>query len=145
MTLNLKKLGDECLTEVSKPVTDITDDIKELISEMKVKMVEWSGIGLAAPQVGHNIRVIVIRTSAGSIQEMINPRISWTSDERVKMEEGCLSIPGEFQWIERPSKVRVKFETVDGEYKYWCLHKMDARVFLHEHDHLEGILMTDKL
>jgi len=143
--LNLKKVGDECLTEVSVPVDTITDEIKELIAEMKVKMVEWNGIGLAAPQVGRNIRVLVIRTSAGSIQEMINPRISWTSENRVKMEEGCLSIPGELQWVERPSRVRVKFETVDGEYKYWCLHKMDARVFLHEHDHLEGILMTDKL
>lgn len=143
--MNLKKLGDECLTEVSVPVKDITPEVKELIAEMKVKMVEWNGIGLAAPQVGHNIRVLVIRTSTGSIQEMINPRISWTSDSRVKMEEGCLSIPGEVQWVERPSKVRVKFETVEGEYKYWCLHKMDARVFLHEYDHLEGILMTDKL
>ena len=58
-------------------------------------MVEWNGIGLAAPQVGHNIRVILIKvTSSGSIQEMINPRISWTSEERVKMEEGCSSIPG---------------------------------------------------
>ena len=65
--------------------------------------------------------------------------------ERVKMEEGCLSIPGKFTWIERPSKVRVKFQTVEGEYKYWCLHKMDARVFLHEYDHLEGILMTDRV
>ena len=143
--MDLKKLGDECLTTVSSPVAEITQEVKDLIAAMKVKMVEWNGIGLAAPQVGRNIRVIVIQTASGKIQEMINPRISWTSPERVKMEEGCLSIPGEFEWIERPAKVRVKFETVDGEYKYWCLNKMDARVFLHEYDHLEGILMTDKL
>lgn len=143
--MNLKKLGDECLTEVSKPVEAITDDIKELIAEMKVKMVEWQGIGLAAPQVGYNLRILVMMTGAGHIEAMINPRISWTSPERVKMEEGCLSIPGQTQWVERPSKVRVKFQTEEGEYKYWCLHKMDARVLLHEYDHLEGILMTDKL
>lgn len=143
--MDLKKLGDECLTVVSSPVTEITQEVKDLVAEMKVKMVEWNGIGLAAPQVGHNIRVLVMQIAGGQIQEMINPRISWMSPERVKIEEGCLSIPGEFQWIERASKVRVKFETVDGEYKYWCLHKMDARVFLHEYDHLEGILMTEKL
>lgn len=143
--MDLKKLGDECLTVVSSPVTEITQEVKDLVAEMKVKMVEWNGIGLAAPQVGHNIRVLVMQTNVGQVQEMINPRISWMSPERVKIEEGCLSIPGEFQWIERASKVRVKFETVDGEYKYWCLHKMDARVFLHEYDHLEGILMTEKL
>ena len=76
---------------------------------------------------------------------MINPRISWTSDERVKMKRDVLSIPEKIIWIERPSKVRVKFQTIEGEFKYWCLDKMDARVFLHEYDHLEGILMTERL
>ena len=76
---------------------------------------------------------------------MINPRISWTSEDRKKTQEGCLSIPNELMWIDRPSKVRVKFQTNEGEFRYWCLHKMDARVFLHEYDHLEGILMTEKV
>lgn len=145
MDLVLKFRGDECLTTPSKAIDVITDDIVALSDAMKLKMVECNGIGLAAPQVGHNVRMLVIRLSTGKIAEMINPRISWTSEERVKMEEGCLSIPGDYNWISRPSKVRVKFQTVEGEFKYWCLHKMDARVFLHEYDHLEGILMTDRL
>ena len=144
MDLALKIVGDECLTRESTRITEITETTRSLISSMKEKMIEWNGIGLAAPQVGHNIRLIVIRLSTGKIQEMINPRISWTSDERVKIEEGCLSIPDKSIWIDRPSKVRVKFQTQEGEFKYWCLHKMDARVFLHEYDHLEGILMTDR-
>ena len=142
MGLDLKIVGEACLTQPSHNIEEITEDIIQLSERMKVKMVEWNGIGLAAPQVGHNIRLIVIRLSTGQIQEMINPRISWTSEDRKKIEEGCLSIPQKLMWIERPDRVRVKFQTSEGEFKYWCLHKMDARVFLHEYDHLDGILMT---
>ena len=144
MGLVLKIVGENCLTKPSDSIDVITDDIIQLSERMKEKMVEWNGIGLAAPQVGHNIRLIIIKLSNGKIQEMINPRISWTSDERKNIEEGCLSIPETRIWLDRPSKVRVKFQTSEGEFKYWCLHKMDARVFLHEYDHLEGILMTDR-
>ena len=144
MGLALRIVGEACLTEKSETIDTITEDIIGLSEKMKEKMVQWNGIGLAAPQVGHNIRLIIIRLSTGKIQEMINPRISWTSDERVKIEEGCLSIPDKNIWIDRPSKVRVKFQTQEGEFKYWCLSKMDARVFLHEYDHLEGILMTER-
>lgn len=145
MDLDLKFIGDENLTQPSEAITNIDTGITELVSSMKTKMVEWNGIGLAAPQVGHNIRLMVVRLGSGQIVELINPRISWTSDTRVKIEEGCLSIPGNFNWISRPDKVRVKFQTCEGEYKYWSLSGMDARVFLHEYDHLEGVLMTDRL
>ena len=145
MDLDLKYVGDECLTVPSSTIRNINDDIIDLAEAMKVKMVEWNGIGLAAPQVGKNIRLIVIRLGTGKIEAMVNPRISWTSEERVKMQEGCLSIPDKSAWVERPAKVRVKFQNLKGEFKYWCLHKMDARVLLHEYDHLEGVLMTDKL
>ena len=144
MGLALKIVGENCLTKPSIHIDNITDDIIQLSERMKEKMVEWNGIGLAAPQVGHNIRLIIIKLDNGKIQEMINPRISWTSDERTNIEEGCLSIPEKRIWLDRPSRVRVKFQTSEGEFKYWCLHKMDARVFLHEYDHLEGILMTDR-
>jgi len=143
--LVLKTIGNECLTRPSFSVPDITESVIELVNEMKVKMVEWNGIGLAAPQVGHNLRILIVRMASGQVQEMINPRISWTSPETVPMPEGCLSIPGETCIVTRPAKVRVKFQTVDGEYKYWCLNKMDARVLLHEYDHLEGVLMTEKV
>ena len=143
MDLDLKTVGADCLRFPSLTIRKITPSIVELAEEMKVKMVEWGGIGLAAPQVGHNVRLVIIKLSTGQIQEMINPRISWTSPERVTIEEGCLSIPGQYEKIERPKKVRVKFQTSTGDYKYWCLHNMDARVLLHEVDHLEGVLMLD--
>ena len=145
MDLALKIVGESCLTEPSLHIDEISELVIKLSEKMKEKMVHWDGIGLAAPQVGYNIRLIVIRLGSGKIQEMINPRISWTSEVRKKSQEGCLSIPGANIWVERPSKVRVKFQSLDGDFKYWCLSKMDARVFLHEYDHLEGILMTDRL
>lgn len=145
MDLGLKRVGDECLTTPSKTIEVIDDSIVDLAESMQTKMVEWNGIGLAAPQVGRNIRLILVKLATGKTEVMINPRISWTSETRVSMAEGCLSIPEKTIWVERPSKVRVKFQTLTNEYKYWCLHKMDARVFLHEYDHLEGILMTDRV
>lgn len=144
MNLSLKFVGDECLTTKSEEIKDISK-VKDLVSAMKTRMVQWNGIGLAAPQVGHNVRLMVIQLGNKQIVELINPKITWESDAHVKMEEGCLSIPGEFEWVMRPAKVKVKFQNVSGEYKYWTLSGMDARVFLHEYDHLEGILMTDRL
>ena len=143
--LDLKLIGDEHLVQKSNSIDEITDFVRNLATSMRIKMRECGGIGLAAPQVGHNIRLIIVQLKSGSVQEMINPRISWTSDERVELEEGCLSVPGKFLLIDRPSKVRVKFQTLDNEYKYWSLQNMDARVFLHEYDHLDGVLMTEKL
>ena len=143
MDLDLKKIGEGCLRVTSQRIDVIDDGIKTLISNMKVKMVEWHGVGLAAPQVGYNVRAIVVRLGNGDTQEMINPRISWTSTERQTMTEGCLSIPEMSVDVDRPIKIRVKFQTLTGEHKYWSLHNFDARVVLHEMDHLEGVLMTD--
>jgi len=142
MDLDLKLIGDQHLTTVSEPIKEITEEVRALATAMVAKMRECNGIGLAAPQVGHNIRMIVVGLKCGTTQVMINPRITWTSDDRIKLEEGCLSIPNEYIWVDRPARARVRFQTLEGDYKYWCLHKMDARVLLHEYDHLEGILMN---
>ncbi len=143
MDLDLKLIGDECLRKPSTKVEDITEDVVSLAKAMKHKMVECNGIGLAAPQVGRNIRLIVVKLMCGMTVEMINPRISWTSPERCSLEEGCLSIPGTTETIERSKCIRVKFQDITGQHKYWKLSKMDARVVLHEYDHLEGLLMVD--
>jgi peptide deformylase len=110
---------------------------------MKETMIDANGIGLAAPQVGRNIRVIVVKLQYGDIQEMINPTIKWYSDHVVKVEEGCLSIPGKYIELIRPSKISVSFQDLSGKYKRWKLKSLEARVVQHEIDHLDGILMTD--
>ncbi len=113
--------------------------------ETKVK-----GIGIAANQVGIDARIILITLNINTkkdhkILPLINPEIIEVSEKKVVMEEGCLSVPGKFAKISRPGKVKARWQNMQGK---WCekkFEKWDARIFLHEYDHLEGILFTDYL
>ena len=142
------------LTDYEEPLrlkstpTLITGEVEQLVKDLKDTMLSLNGVGLAAPQVGVNLRVIVVQLMSagklvGPVQEMINPVITKSSAEIVGYEEGCLSIPGEFYKIDRPSKIDVKFQTLNGRYKRWYLRGLEARVVQHEIDHLNGVLMTD--
>lgn len=138
---------EEPLRKKSTP-TLITEEVKELVKDLKDTMLSQNGVGLAAPQVGVNLRVIVVQLMSagklvGPVQEMINPVITKHSTEIVGYEEGCLSIPGEFYKIDRPSTIDVKFQTLNGRYKRWYLRGLEARVVQHELDHLDGVLMID--
>ena len=148
MRLNVLKDGDSILRIKSIP-TLITDEVRDLVSNMKETMLAENGIGLSAPQVGINLRVIVIQLMSagklvGPVQEMINPVITQTSDDLVSYEEGCLSIPGEYIKLDRPRSIDVKFQTLSGKYKKWHLRGLEARIVLHEVDHLDGVLMSDR-
>ena len=145
--LNVLKDGEEVLRIKSIP-TLITDEVRDLVSNMKETMLAENGIGLSAPQVGVNLRVIVIQLMSagklvGPVQEMINPVITNYSDDTMEYEEGCLSIPGEYIRIDRPRSINVKFQTLSGKYKKWFLKGLEARIVQHEIDHLDGVLMTD--
>ena len=147
MRLNVLKDGEEVLRIKSIP-TLITDEVRDLVSNMKETMLSENGIGLSAPQVGVNLRVIVIQLMSagklvGPVQEMINPVITSYSDDSMEYEEGCLSIPGEYIRINRPRSIHVKFQTLSGKYKKWFLKGLEARIVQHEIDHLDGVLMTD--
>ena len=142
MILNILHDGDEVLKRLSCSVI-LDDEVREFIGSMKETMIDAKGIGLAAPQVGRNIRVIVVKLQYGDIQEMINPTIKWYSDHVVKIEEGCLSVPGKYIELIRPSKISISFQDLSGKYKRWKLKSLEARVVQHEIDHLDGILMTD--
>ena len=147
MRLNVLKDGEEVLRIKSIP-TLITDEVRDLVSNMKETMLAENGIGLSAPQVGVNLRVIVIQLMSvgklvGPVQEMINPVITSYSDDSMEYEEGCLSIPGEFIRINRPRSIHVKFQTLSGKYKKWFLKGLEARIVQHEIDHLDGVLMSD--
>ena len=147
MRLEVLKDGDSILRIKSIP-TLITDEVRDLVSNMKETMLAENGIGLSAPQVGVNLRVIVIQLMSagklvGPVQEMINPVITSYSDDSMEYEEGCLSIPGEYIRINRPRSIHVKFQTLSGKYKKWFLKGLEARIVQHEIDHLDGVLMTD--
>ncbi len=142
MILEILHDGAEALRTVSCP-TLLTDDVKELIGNMKETMVSANGIGLAAPQVGVNLRVIVIRMNDESIQELINPSIIWFSGDSFPFKEGCLSIPDHYVEVIRPERIGIKFMDINGKYRKWKLKGLEARVVQHEIDHLDGVLMTD--
>jgi peptide deformylase len=139
-----------------EPVTLFDNSLVEFITEMQETMLADDpktgirGVGLAGNQVGAGKRVLLVTQNVGTKKEtkvlaMVNPEIIECSKKEVTMEEGCLSLPGQFAKISRPAKVKVKWQNVEGN---WCekkLDKWDARIFLHEYDHLEGILFTDYL
>lgn len=130
-------------TKTEPIVLPFGSDITVLSQEMFAAMKHYNGIGLAAPQVNENLRLIVVATS-GNPTAYINPQIVKTSWQKIVMEEGCLSIPGVFGLVKRPAKVLARYYSVEGKLKEEWLSEMVARIYQHEVDHLNGILFTDK-
>lgn len=114
----------------------------ELYYNLGETMIANNGLGLAAPQCSLPYRAFVIR--AEQIIGVFNPIIVDMSMEQIYLEEGCLSCPGLFVKVKRPKKIRVRYTLPNGEVETHTYDGMTARVFLHEYDHLEGILHTQK-
>lgn len=142
--LTVRRYGDPILRRKAAPVTEITPEIKTLIADMVETMYQEVGIGIAAPQVGFSLRIIIVDDGEGNARPLLNPAIT-AQGGRVVAEEGCLSIPGIFAPVERTEWVEV--EALDGEgaplrFRAQGLH---ARVIQHEIDHLDGLLFIDRL
>lgn len=136
---------DPFLRQVSKEISDPTSkDIAQLIEDMVLTMRKEDGIGLAAPQVQHSIRLIVIETKQGAIP-MINPVITKRSDTIELGEEGCLSVKGTYGMVERSSDVTVSFVDNENTKQTINAHGLFARVIQHEIDHLDGVLFIDRV
>ncbi len=148
MLLEIKKFPDKILRNVSKPVEKINNDVLKLIDDMFETMYAAPGIGLAAPQVGILKRVIVIDITAGEDKSeqlaLINPEIinMWGEEEG---EEGCLSVPGEFEIVKRASNIKVRYLDKNGNTVEMETDGLLARAIQHEIDHLDGKLFIDKL
>jgi len=146
--LKIKIIGDEVLRRNAKEVTTFDDDLVRLSEEMINTMHEADGIGLAAPQVGISIQMLV--TDVSPLEKeygkmaFVNPAILETWGE-TSIEEGCLSIPGVREDVIRPEEILVKYQTVTGEEKTEKYDGWMARVLQHEIDHLNGVLFTDHL
>lgn len=140
--------GDPVLREVSEEITEINQEVKDLVSDMTDTLKKAQGLGLSAVQIGILKRVFIIDLSAVDITEslkvFINPEIVETSGE-VEFEEGCLSFPGLYQKITRTAYVKVKATGLDGKPFEMEMEGLAARAVLHEYDHLEGILFIDHL
>lgn len=122
---------------------DLSFDLKKLSEDMIETMQKEKGVGLAAPQIGKNIRMIVIAPENKPIV-MINPRISFTSKQTEVQNEGCLSLPGVDIKVERPKKIRYTYRDLNGNKIKGKAKGLFARVVQHEIDHLDGVLIVDK-
>ena len=143
-SLLLHKVPDPVLHEKCKEIPEITQDIFELAQNMKETMEVENGVGLAAPQVGQLVRLFVVAHKDGNLA-FINPEITWRSEEMKEGEEGCLSIPGVFLQINRHESIKVRFFDEHGKEHHILAKGFFARVIQHENDHLDGILITDKV
>ena len=144
MILNIVKLGEESLREKSVAVEEVNDEIKQLANDMFETMIEADGVGLAAPQIGKNIRMFVVIADDDIRRVFINPQIIKTSEEVGPYDEGCLSIPQVYESIIRPLKVTVQALNENGKPFTLDADGLLARVIQHEYDHLEGIVFIDR-
>ncbi|MGQ0813017.1 MAG: peptide deformylase [Gemmatimonadota bacterium] len=145
--LEVRLLGDPVLRKQAEPVTAITADIRRLIADMFDTMYAEEGVGLAAPQVGISERIIIVDPHDEETEAfaLINPEILEASRETEKNEEGCLSIPGVRDLVERSSQVRVRGLTEHGEVREFAAAGLLSRILQHEVDHLDGILFFDRV
>ncbi len=142
------KYGDPVLHGPAEPVEAIDDSIRALLADMVQTMYAAPGIGLAAPQIGVPLRVIVIDLSVGEdpsqLIQLVNPEFLEREGQQSE-EEGCLSVPGYGGTPPRPARVKVKGLHPDGNERVYEATELLARAFCHELDHLDGLLFVDRL
>lgn len=146
-TLPILHYPDPRLFKKARPVEKVDDRIRELVRNMAQTMYEAPGVGLAATQVDVHERVVVIDVSehGDELRVLINPEITWRSDEREVCEEGCLSVPGVYDKVERAERVRVKALNEKGESYEFEADGLLAVCVQHELDHLDGKVFVEYL
>ena len=144
--MEILKMGDDVLRQQSLPLEKIDVSVVQLVDEMFATLKKSKGIGLAAPQVGKNIRLFIVQLEEDDDgMVFINPEIIMTSEELSSMEEGCLSIPKVYEKVLRPKVVTVQYTDITGKKQMLKASGLLARVIQHEYDHLNGILFLDRL
>lgn len=145
--LPILEFPDPRLRTVARPVAQFDERLRQLVKDMAATMYEAPGVGLAATQVDVHEQIIVIDVSEekNALQVFINPGIVWASDERVECEEGCLSVPGVYDAVTRPERIRVRARDPQGaEFELDC-DGLLAVCVQHEMDHLLGKVFVDYL
>ena len=152
-TREIKLVPEHCLREICAPVENIGKDIHQLVDDMLETMYGAPGIGLAASQVGVLKRLFVLDVAERDDSEQgkkdpkvfINPTITWSSEETRVYQEGCLSIPDIYEDVERPDRIRVSYQDLDGKQQQLEAGGLLSTCIQHELDHLNGVLFIDYL
>ena len=140
---------DPVLKQKSSPVAQVDDDLRALMDDMLETMYDAPGIGLAAVQIGVPKQVIVMDLHREGEERQprycVNPEITWSSEETLPYEEGCLSVPDIYDEVERPARVKLRYLNYQGEQVEEDAEGMFAVCIQHEMDHLNGVLFIDYL
>jgi peptide deformylase len=155
MKLPLAYYGNPILRKKGEPIKEITSEIKKLVNDMIETVSDLNGLGLAAPQVHKSLLLFIICVPIqgpdedtwlpGKLHVFINPKIIEYSEERSCYSEGCLSIPGLYEDVERPIKVKVRALGLDGKEFEEEFEGLEAHAVMHENDHINGVLFIDRL
>jgi peptide deformylase len=145
--LNILRYPDPRLHKIAKPVTEFDERLAQLVADMAETMYEAPGIGLAASQVDVHEQVVVIDISEekNALVAYINPEILWSSDDKQVYDEGCLSVPGVYDGVERPSRIKVRAFDVKGQPFELEADGLLAVCIQHEMDHLKGKVFVEYL
>lgn len=140
--MQLHTYPSQCLLTKSAEVVDFDEKLIATASEMTDLMNKFNGVGLAAPQVGININLFIMRSfeqsDSKNVDAFINPSITWSSEDVLSISEGCLSFPTIFEIITRPRSIAVRYQDLTGAVLYKDLDGEAARCFQHELEHLNG-------
>lgn len=139
---NIVTVGDSALTKKCRPVTKFDDRLATLIDDMIETMHDANGVGLAAPQVGILRRLVVVDTGEEDL-ELVNPEIIELGEEEEEALEGCLSVPGYYGLVTRPTYAVVRAQDRHGDWYEYEGEDLIARCFCHELDHLDGHIYTE--
>ena len=140
----IRQYPDDALRMAARPVEQFDDDLRRLSERMSQLMVDASGVGLAATQVGVLQRIFVFAPDGDRILTLVNPELLSQSDETDVEDEGCLSMQGVTVSVERPIAVRIQGRDERGKKVAYDLEGMAARIAQHEFDHLDGTLILDR-
>lgn len=137
------------LRAMSEPVKKFDASLKKFAKDLKEAMIKAEGLGIAAPQVGKNIRVFIAvlnyKTDHQTTMTMVNPEILSHGTKMEIKEEGCLSLPGKYGDVERFIEITVAFYDLEGTRQVFELKGLNARVVQHENDHINGVLFIDRM
>lgn len=154
MLLKIQQYGNPVLRKRCKPIDEITDEIRKLAKDMIETMDKGNGCGLAAPQVGHAVRMFVLRDyimhddghwTLSDPKVYINPKLTHPGTQILTDVEGCLSLPGFRLDIDRPDRITVEAIDIDGKPFTEEVEGYNARIRMHENDHINGVLFIDRV
>jgi peptide deformylase len=150
--LDIRLYGDPVLRERAEPIPEVDDEVRRLAADMMETLAQADGVGLAGPQVGERRRIIVVHPPPPAEDEvrekprvLVNPEVLERGGPQESAEEGCLSIPGIYDQVKRPRRVKVRALDLDGNAIEIEEEGITSRILQHEIDHLDGVLFVDRI